>query len=120
MEFEFYNPKDESGGCIPRAISKFFNTDYNKVKKDLIKLAAELGYDDYRQIEVFENYLQEKGLKKIKYSSKKIKDLDYSNDSYIIFAYKKDFYHLTCIIDNKIYDKNNNIEDLEILSIYKM
>lgn len=120
MKFEFYNPIDEKGGCIPRAISKFFNTDYNQVKQDLIKLVTKLGYDDYRQIEVFENYLQEKGLKKIKYQSEEIKDLDYSNGSYLIFAHKNDFYHLTCIINNIIYDKNNNIEDLEIISIYKM
>lgn len=40
--------------------------------------------------------------------------------NYVVFAYKDDFYHLTCIIDHVLYDKKDNIFDLIVINLYKL
>ena len=35
MKVEYYNPVDESGGCIFRSFSKYFDKDYNDVKIEM-------------------------------------------------------------------------------------
>ena len=39
----------------------------------------------------------------------------------IVLAYKGDWYHMMCIVDNTIYDKQeyDNIKDLKIIKVYK-
>ena len=49
-----------------------------------------------------------------------IKELEFDNDSYIIFCWDKDdYYHMVPVINNTIYDKSNRCLDLFSLTIYK-
>ena len=41
MTFEYYNPVDEKGGCIFRSFSKYFDKDYNTIKKEILDLQKE-------------------------------------------------------------------------------
>ena len=50
----------------------------------------------------------------------KIKDLILDNSSYIVLCWdKNDYYHMVPIIDNILYDKDNNSLDLYVLKLYK-
>ena len=119
MKYTYYNPVDESGGCIYRAISKLLNKDYNLVKEDIRKIANTLNKKE-NDIETFEYYLKENNVTKINdYNNIQIKDLNLRGE-YIILCYdKKDFYHMVTIIDNTIYDKDNNSLNLYVISTYK-
>lgn len=121
MKYEYYNPVDESGGCVSRSISKLLNKDYNQVKDELIDLSKSLGYSDYREIEVFETYLKKYNVLEIpKEYNCKVKDLIIETGKYIIFGNKDDWYHMVCLIDNTFYDKNERYQDLNIIKIYKL
>lgn len=121
MKYEYYNPSLERGGCIPRAISKALNVNYSDAKNDLIKLSIKLKKDDYRDIEVFDVYLKENGFKKI--SVKKyelVKNLNLDNGTYIVFCYQDDFYHMTCIMENILYDNKKDSFNLKTITLYKL
>lgn len=121
MKYEYYNPSLERGGCIPRAISKALNVNYSDAKNDLIKLFIKLKKDDYRDIEVFDVYLKENGFKKI--SVKKyelVKNLNLDNGTYIVFCYQDDFYHMTCIMNNTLYDNKKDSFNLKTITLYKL
>lgn len=120
MKFEEYNPVLESGGCIPRALSKFFKKDYNQIKKELTLLAHKMNYKTYQEVEVFERYLKNNNVYKIPSEKVLVKDLVLENGAYLVFAYKNDFYHLMCIINNTLYDKNMDGLELQVISLYKM
>lgn len=121
MKFEYYNPIDEKGGCVSRSISKILQKDYNEVKQELIDLSNSLGYKDYREIEVFETYLKKYSIIEIpnEYHGP-IKDLKLKKGKYIIFGNKEDWYHMVCLIDNTIYDKNENYKEINIIKIYEL
>ena len=38
---------------------------------------------------------------------------------YIIFGNKEEWYHMVCLINNTIYDKNENYKEINIIKIYK-
>ena len=57
MKYEYYNPVDEKGSCVQRSLSKILNKDYEETKQELIELSQSLGYEDHREIEVFESDL---------------------------------------------------------------
>lgn len=120
MEYEYYNPVDEKGGCVTRSISKLLNKDYNNVKEELISLAEDLRYEDYREIEVFENYLKKHNVLEInqKYNIN-INDLRIEPGNYIIFGNKDEWYHMVCLINNTFYDKNESYKEIKIIKIYK-
>lgn len=121
MKYEYYNPVDESGGCVSRSISRLLNKDYNQVKDELIDLSKSLGYSDYREIEVFETYLKNNKVSEIRKDYNcQIKDLIIEPGKYIIFGNKDDWYHMVCLIDNTFYDKNERYQDLNIIKIYKL
>lgn len=110
MKYEYYNPSLEMGGCIPRAISKALNINYSDAKNDLKKLSIKLEKDDYHDIEVFDAYLKKNGFKKISVKKDElVKNLNLDNGTYIVFCYQDNFYHMTCIMENTLYDKKRLI-----------
>ncbi len=120
MQFQYYNPVEEKGGCVVRALSKAFDKEYELVKQELISLASSLNYEDYREIEVFEKYLLDHGAKKENVRNIEVEALKDKKGTYVVFAYKDDFYHLACIIDGVLYDKKPDIFDLVVLNLYKV
>lgn len=121
MKYEYYNPSLERGGCIPRAISKALNINYSDVKNDLIKLSVKLKKDDYHDIEVFDAYLNKNGFKKINVKKDElVKNLNLDNGTYIVFCCQDDFYHMTCIMDNTLYDNKKDSFNLKTITLYKL
>lgn len=119
MKYTYYNPVEEKGGCIPRALSKLLKKDYHQVKEDLINLAKEQN-KNANDIEIFEEYLKQNNVVKIgDYNDKQIKDLNLIGEYTIFCCDKLDFYHMVTIIDNTIYDKNEEALELYVISIYK-
>ncbi len=56
-----------------------------------------------------------------KYEGEMIKDLKLDNDDYIIFCCdKKDFYHMVPVINNVVYDYNEDFYKLYVINIYKL
>ena len=119
MKFIKYDPVNEKGACVLRTFSKLFNKDYETLKEELNLLASTLNYNSYNEIEVFEKYLSDNNYIKIDGNNTLVSDLKLDNGKYAIFAYKDDWYHMFSIIDNTIYDKNNDCLDLYVISIYK-
>ena len=121
MKYEYYNPSLERGGCISRAISKDLNINYSDVKNDLIKLSIKLKKDDYHDIEVFDAYLNKNGFKKISVKKDElVKNLNLDNGTYIVFCYQDDFYYMTCIMDNTLYDNKKDSFNLKTITLYKL
>ena len=121
MKYEYYNPSLERGGCISRAISKALNINYSDVKNDLIKLSVKLKKDDYHDIEVFDAYLNKNGFKKINVKKDElVKNLNLDNGTYIVFCCQDDFYHMTCIMDNTLYDNKKDLFNLKTITLYKL
>ena len=117
MKIEYYNPVDEKGGCIVRSISKALNKNYLDVKKELIEIDS-----DYNNEEVFEEYLFSNNfIINNEYNGKLIKDISL-DDLNIVLAFKDNWYHMMCIINNIIYDKKtyDEVKDLEIIKIYRL
>ena len=119
---EFYiSDKDGNSNCVIRSLCKVLNKEYDDVYNDLCEVAKQLNCS-FNDIEVFEKYMEDNDIFKIKYDEDMIvKDLKIDNGSYIVFCYdKKDYYHMIPIIDKVIYDKNSNCLDLYVISIYKL
>lgn len=123
MEYKNYYICDEEGNsnCIIRTFSKLFNKEYNTVKSELTKVAKSLQYNDYKEIEVFEKYLNNNNYYEFEVDKDTpIKELDLSKGKYAIFCYdKNEYYHMFPVIDNTYYDKSKDSIDLYILKIYK-
>jgi len=119
MKFIEYNPINEKGTCLLRTFTKLFNKDYKIIKEELTTLANSLNYEFYNEIEVFEKYLSDNNYVKIDGNNILVSNLTLESGKYAIFAFKGDFYHMFPIIDNTIYDKDNNCLDLYVISIYK-
>ena len=119
MKFVEYNPISEKGACVLRTFTKLFNKDYKIIKEELTTLAKSLNYEFYNEIEVFEKYLSDNNYIKIYGNNTLVSNLNLDSGKYAIFAYKDDWYHMFPIIDNIIYDKNDNCLDLYVISIYK-
>ena len=119
MNFIKYDPVNEKGTCVIRTFSKLFNKDYETLKEELNLLASTLNYNYYNEIEVFEKYLSNNNYIKIDGNNTLVSNLNLESGKYAIFAFKDDFYHMFSIIDNAIYDKDNNCLDLYVISIYK-
>lgn len=96
MKYEYYNPSLERGGCISRAISKALNINYSDVKNDLIKLSIKLKKDEL------------------------VKNFNLDNGTYIVFCHQDNFYHMTCIMDNTLYDNKKDSFNLKTITLYKL
>lgn len=123
MNYEKFYIADENGksNCVVRSLCKILNKKYNEIYIDLCNVAKKLNCTSFNDIEVFENYMSENKIEKIKYGRNiKVKHLDLDDNSYIVFCWdKKDFYHMICIINNILYDKNNESLELYTISLYK-
>lgn len=121
MRFEFYNPTNENGSCIIRTFTKLLNKNLNVVKEELNSVAKELNYDNYKEIEVFEKYLENNNYQKIDLDNEiLVKDLKLDVGKYAVFCYDKaDFYHIFAMINNTIYDKNDACFNLYVINVYK-
>ena len=121
MEYKYFNIEDSNGksNCVIRSLSKIFNLSYEETYNGLCTIQKELNKDDYNDIEVFETYMKNKGMKELDISDVKVKDLKLDNGSYIVFCYdKKDWYHMIPIIDNTIYDKSDECMELYVIKVY--
>ena len=116
----FISNSEGKSNCVVRSFCKMFNKDYDEVFNDLVNLSQELNCNSFNDIEVFEEYLKRHNFLPISdYNDKQIKDLSLDNSNYIIFCYdKKDRYHMIPIINNILYDKNDNSFDLYIINTY--
>lgn len=114
MKVIYYNPVDEKGTCVIRSISKALNKDYNLIKKEL-----GINYNDEA---VFENYLFKNGfIVDNCFKDKLLKNINLKGIN-IVFAHINDWYHMMCVIDNIIYDKNtfDDIKNMKIIKVYKL
>ena len=119
---EYYiSNKDGKSNCVVRSLCKILNKNYDDVYNGLCEVAEELECSSFNDIEVFETYMKNNNIFKIKCEEDiKIKDLKMDNGSYIIFCYdKKDYYHMIPIVNNTIYDKDSDCISLYVISIYR-
>lgn len=119
MKFVEYNPVDEKGSCVVRTFTKLLDKDFYIVKKELLQLAKELGYEDYREIAVFEKYMSNNNYEKITIKVKNTDNLKLKKGKYVVFCKNGNEYHMFPIIDDVIYDKNKKCFGQTIISIYK-
>ena len=59
-------------------------------------------------------------LKKNKTKNDLFKNLSLDNGTYIVFCYQDDFYHMTCIMDNTLYDNKKDSFNLKTITLYKL
>lgn len=122
MKFSEYYISDNNGksNCVIRTFCKMFNEDYDSVKNELCSISNRLNCS-FNDIETFEEYMKIRGFLPIEYGKDiMIKDLKLDSDNYVVFCYdKKDFYHMIPIINNTVYDKEDNCLDLYTITIYK-
>ncbi len=122
MLFEEYNLTNNEGksNCVVRSLCKILNKTYDEVYNGLLKEKDKLNSNSFNDIEVFESYMKNNNILEISNEEIKIKDLKLDSGLYIIFCYdKSDYYHMIPIINNIIYDKNNECLELYVLKIYK-
>ena len=119
---EFYiTNNEEKSNCMVRSFCKMYNKEYDDVYNELCSLAKKLNCNSFNDILVFEEYMKNNNTIKIEYRNNiKIKDLKLDNENYIVFCWnKKEYYHMVPIINNVLYDKNNESLDLYVINIYK-
>ena len=119
MKYQFYFPKEDHCDCVLRTFMKLLNKSYDDVKKDLLVIAQDLGYEKYNEINVFEKYFLDNGYSKIDGDNSLVKDYLFDEANYGVFCFKDDDYHLIPIIKQTIYDKNEKLWDMKIISLYK-
>lgn len=123
MEFKEFYIEDSNGksNCVIRSLCKILNKEYEEVLNGLIDIKNEINADSFNDIPVFEKYMEINDIIKENCEEDiKIKDLKLDNGSYIVFCYdKKERYHMIAIIDNVVYDKNDDCLELYVISIYK-
>ena len=122
MKFKEFYVTDENGksNCVIRSFSKLYGMNYSDVYSELLEISKENNLN-FNDIEVFEQFMERRNTTKEKYGEGiKVKDLKLDNNNYIVFCCdKKDFYHMVPVIDNVIYDKNDDSLDLYTISVYK-
>lgn len=119
---EFYICNNEGkSNCVIRSLCKIYNEEYDTVYNELCLLAKELKCNSFNDIEVFETYMKRNNTNSIEYGKNiKVKDLKLEQGKYIIFCWdKKELYHMVSIIDNILYDKDNNSLELYTIKVYK-
>lgn len=114
MKLEYYNPIDEHGGCVIRAISKSLDKDYYIVKEELKQIN-----ENYTAI--FEEYLLNNNFNiDESYKNKLLFDIVLEGNN-VVLAHDNDWYHLICVIDNVIYDKctKDELKNMKVIKVYK-
>ena len=121
MDFEYYNPSDESRSCVVRTMTKLTGKEYSTVKAELTALAQELGYETYNDETVFGQYMAKHGIyKAAEYGNTTVGELELNDGSYCVYSTNhKGFFHLIPIVDNVIYDRRNDSLKLYVIAVYK-
>ena len=119
MKFQVYNPVQKNCDCVIRTFMKLLDKSYLKVKEDLFAIADSLGYDTYKETEVFEKYFEKNGFAKIEEEDILVNDLSFDGASYGVFCYRDDDYHLFPVIDRVAYDKNDRFWKMRVISLYR-
>ena len=123
MKFRQYYVSGSNGksNCVIRSFCKLFNEEYDNVFEELCVIAKELNLESFNEIEVFETYMEKRGILPIEYGKDiKIKELELDKESCIVFCWdKKDYYHMVPIIKNVLYDKDDKSLDLYVIKLYK-
>lgn len=123
MNFEeFYVTNSEGkSNCVIRSFCKLYNKEYDDVYNELCFLATSLNCNSFNDVLVFEEYMKNNNTIKIEYGNNiKIKDLVLDTKSYIIFCWdKNEYYHMVPIINNVLYDKNNESLELYTITVYE-
>ncbi len=124
MKYSYYYLCDNEGksNCVIRSFCKLYNLEYNDVLNSLLSIKDELNCDSFNDVVVFEEFMNRHNTFKLdKYEGEMIKDLKLDNDDYIIFCCdKKDFYHMVPVINNVVYDYNEDFYKLYVINIYKL
>jgi len=117
---EYYIESNGKSNCVVRTLCKILDKEYEEVYNELTRLANEENAS-YNDVCVFEKYMQKNNIHKISFNEDiRVKDLGLDNAAYIVLCYdKKDYYHMIPIINNIIYDKNNDCINLYVVDIYK-
>ena len=121
MEFEYYNPSDESRSCVVRTMTKLTGKDYSMVKAELTELADSMGFGEYNEEAVFEQYMAEHGINKIEeYDDTKVGELELGSGEYCVHATNRNgFHHLLPVVDNVIFDRRDDSRELYVIAVYK-
>ncbi|HOZ88848.1 MAG TPA: hypothetical protein PK737_01250, partial [Bacilli bacterium] len=83
--------------------------------------AEKLKCSSFNDIIVFESYMKNNNIFKIYYQKDtKLEEIKFDDGYYIIFCWdKNEYYHMIPVINNTVYDKNQNYLNLYLLSLYK-
>ena len=123
MVFEKFYIADKNGksNCVVRSLCKVLNREYDDVYNDLMKIAQKLKSHSFNDVEVFEKYMKDNNISKIEFKKDlKIKDIRLDKKTYVILCYDKEgYYHMIPIINNVIYDKNDDCMNLYVLAVYE-
>lgn len=121
MEFEYYNPSDDSKSCVVRTMTKLTGKEYSTVKSELISLSESLGCNTYNDERVFEKYMESHGIYKLKeYSDITVDEFEADNGTYCVYCTNRNgFYHLLPIVDNVIYDRRDDSRKLFVIAVYR-
>lgn len=121
MDFEYYNPSDESRSCVVRTMTKLTGKDYATVKAELTDLASKNGCESYNDEAVFSRYMAEHGIHKMQeYGNTTVGELKLDDGIYCVFATNRNgFYHLMPVVDNVIYDRRDDCRSLYVIAVYK-
>ena len=123
MNYNYFylTDKDGKSNCVIRSFCKIYDMEYNNVSNELLSISKELNCN-FNDIETFEEFMKRRNTIKLdNYHDELIKDLKLDNGKYIVFCYdKKDFYHMVPVINNIVYDYNDDSLNLYVISIYKV
>lgn len=121
MNFEYYNPTDESRSCVVRTMTKLTGKEYSTVKNELAALAKRMGFEEYNEETVFERYMSEYNILRYKeYDDTKVGELELSSGTYCIHCTDRNgFHHLLPVINDTIYDRRDDSRELYVVAVYR-
>lgn len=121
LRFLYYNPSGESRSCVVRTMTRLTGKPYETVKAELTALAAEMGYPEYNEPDVFEAYMAQHGIVKcIDDCGLRVKELKLERGSYCVFCTDHEgFFHLMPVQDGVIYDRRDDSQELFVLAVYR-
>ena len=117
MKYEYYNPEYVNMNCIIRSISKALDRSPFDIESELMVIDK-----DYKKEKVFEKYLLKNSFYIVNtYNGKNLLNTNLTGTN-IAYVKDKSWYHLICVIDNKIYDKASleALSNMTIIKVYKL
>ena len=120
LDYTYYNPSDESRSCVVRTMTKLTGKQYDTVKQELLRQAADCGCETYNDQTVFEAYLRRYGFTPCEIGENtKVSGLNLNSGSYCVYTTNRSgFYQLLPVIDGVIYDRRNDSAELYVIAVY--